>query len=173
MIEVKCVKLNEEQNKFVNSLKGIEYTAFSIAIKTHGNKVYHQGYYCYGSLIKELVHVIDIAMQCETKEERIVALLHEVVAQNILSSEQISKVIKNKKVLRALKTLENDPMFKDNKYYEIIKKNDIARKVVILDLKYLCDKAGGPYFTGFLTDYAGYITKTKRFLEHKDNDSNP
>lgn len=82
-----------------------------------------------------LLHVIRVMMSVESMDEKIVALLHDVVEDSEMTLAGLAKEGFPKKILQAVELLtktESKP-YKD--YVEEIKQNELARVVKLADLK--------------------------------------
>lgn len=82
-----------------------------------------------------LLHVLRVMLSVDKMDEKIVALLHDVVEDSEVTFEELTNEGFPKKILKALELLtktENKP-YED--YINEIKKNDLARVVKMADLK--------------------------------------
>lgn len=82
-----------------------------------------------------LLHVLRVMMTVEKMDEKIVALLHDVVEDSEMTLVGLAKEGFPKKILKAVELLtktENKP-YED--YIEDIKQNELARVVKLADLK--------------------------------------
>ena len=103
--------------------------AIQIAVEAHagakdrGDKAY-------------ILHPISVMMRCETDEEKIVAILHDVVEDTDWTFEALREEGFSETIIEALKTVTKHS--EDEDYDEFIQrslKNEIGRKVKIADLK--------------------------------------
>ena len=103
--------------------------AIQIAVKAHagakdrGGKAY-------------ILHPISVMMRCETDEEKIVAILHQVVEDTDWTFEALREEGFTDTIIEALKTVTKHS--EDEDYDEFIQrslKNEIGRKVKIADLR--------------------------------------
>jgi len=103
--------------------------AIQIAVKAHagakdrGGKAY-------------ILHPISVMMQCETDEEKIVAILHDVVEDTDWTFDALLEEGFSETIIEALKTVTKHS--EDEDYEEFIQrslKNEIGRKVKIADLR--------------------------------------
>lgn len=82
-----------------------------------------------------LLHVLRVMLSVESMDEKIVALLHDVVEDSEMTLVGLAKEGFPKKILKAVELLtktESKP-YKD--YIEEIKQNELARVVKVADLK--------------------------------------
>lgn len=102
--------------------------AISIATKAHEGQKDKAG-------TPYLLHVLRVMLSVEKMDEKIVALLHDVVEDSETTIEELAKEGFPKKILKAVELLTKT----DNKPYEgyiqEIKKNELARVVKLADLK--------------------------------------
>ena len=83
-----------------------------------------------------ILHPISVMMRCETDEEKIVAILHDVVEDTDWTFEALRQEGFSETIIKALKTVTKNS--EDEDYDEFIQrslKNEIGRKVKIADLK--------------------------------------
>jgi len=83
-----------------------------------------------------ILHPISVMMRCETDEEKIVAILHDVVEDTDWTFEALQQEGFSETIIAALKTVTKRS--EDEDYDEFIQrslKNDIGRKVKIADLR--------------------------------------
>lgn len=82
-----------------------------------------------------LLHVLRVMLRVDSMDEKIVALLHDVVEDSEITIEELANEGFSKKILKAVELLtktENKP-YED--YIQEIKKNELARVVKLADLK--------------------------------------
>ncbi|MCZ2392986.1 MAG: phosphohydrolase [Chitinophagales bacterium] len=102
--------------------------AMIIAIKAHaGQKDKAEAPY--------LLHVLRVMMSVEKMDEKIVALLHDVVEDSEITFEELAKEGFPKKILKAvdLLTKSESKLYED--YIQEIRRNELARMVKMADLK--------------------------------------
>jgi (p)ppGpp synthase/HD superfamily hydrolase len=102
--------------------------AIMIATKTHAGQQDKAG-------APYLLHVLRVMMRLNNMDEKIVALLHDVVEDSEVTFEELANEGFPKKILKAVELLtktENKP-YED--YIQEIKKNELARVVKLADLK--------------------------------------
>ena len=103
--------------------------AMQIAVEVHaGNK--DKGGKAY------ILHPISVMMRVETEEEKIVAILHDVVEDTDWTFDALRKEGFSETVIEALETVTK--YSEDEDYEDFIKRslgNDIGRKVKIADLR--------------------------------------
>ena len=83
-----------------------------------------------------ILHPISVMMRCETDEEKIVAILHDVVEDTDWTFEALREEGFTETIIEALKTVTKHS--EDEDYDEFIQrslKNEIGRKVKIADLR--------------------------------------
>jgi len=83
-----------------------------------------------------ILHPISVMMRCETDEEKIVAILHDVVEDTDWTFEALREEGFAETIIEALKTVTKHS--EDEDYDEFIQrslKNEIGRKVKIADLR--------------------------------------
>ena len=83
-----------------------------------------------------ILHPISVMMRCETNEEKIVAILHDVVEDTDWTFEALREEGFTETIIEALKTVTKQS--EDEDYDEFIQrslKNEIGRKVKIADLR--------------------------------------
>ncbi len=83
-----------------------------------------------------ILHSISVMMRCETDEEKIVAILHDVVEDTDWTFEALREEGFTETIIEALKTVTKHS--EDEDYDEFIQrslKNEIGRKVKIADLR--------------------------------------
>lgn len=109
--------------------KTIMEKALALAVKVHTGQKDKGG--------KEyILHPLRLMSQMETEEEQIVALLHDVVEDSSMTIKQLAKKGFDKKVLKAVKKLTfAGGKHEYDSYIAAIRKNPIARKVKLADLK--------------------------------------
>jgi (p)ppGpp synthase/HD superfamily hydrolase len=103
--------------------------AIQIAVEAHAG-VTDKGGKAY------ILHPISVMMRCETDEEKIVAILHDVVEDTDWTFEALRKEGFTDTIIEALKTVTKHS--EDEDYDQFIQrslKNEIGRKVKIADLK--------------------------------------
>lgn len=87
-----------------------------------------------------IYHPIHLAEQMDTEIECIVALLHDVVEDCGITFEQL-EIDFPKEIIQVLKLLTRNKEMKYMDYIMEIKKNDIAKKVKIADIKHNADES--------------------------------
>ena len=83
-----------------------------------------------------ILHPISVMMRCETDEEKIVAILHDVVEDTDWTFDSLRQEGFTETIIEALKTVTKHS--EDEDYDEFIQrslKNEIGRKVKIADLR--------------------------------------
>ena len=83
-----------------------------------------------------ILHPISVMMRCETDEEKIVAILHDVVEDTDWTFDSLREEGFTETIIEALKTVTKHS--EDEDYDEFIQrslKNEIGRKVKIADLR--------------------------------------
>lgn len=87
-----------------------------------------------------IYHPIHLAEQMDTEIECVVALLHDVVEDCGITFEQL-EIDFPKEIIQVLKLLTRNKEMKYMDYIMEIKKNDIAKKVKIADIKHNADES--------------------------------
>lgn len=82
-----------------------------------------------------LLHVLRVMMSVEKMDERIVALLHDVVEDSETTIEELANEGFSKKILRAVELLTKTEHKTYEDYIQEIKRNELARVVKLADLK--------------------------------------
>lgn len=103
--------------------------AIQIAVEAHAGATYRGGK-------TYILHPISVMMRCETDEEKIVAILHDVVEDTDWTFEALREEGFTETIIEALKTVTKHS--EDEDYDEFIQrslKNEIGRKVKIADLR--------------------------------------
>ena len=93
-----------------------------------------------------VLHPIHLAEQMDSEEECIVALLHDVVEDTIVTFDDLEKEF-SKEIIDALKLLTHN---KEENYFEYVKRiknNKLAKRVKIEDIKHNSDKTRIEHFT--------------------------
>lgn len=91
------------------------------------------------AMVPYIYHPIHLAEQMDTESECIIALLHDVVEDTDVTFEQLEMEFSNE-VIEALRLLTHDKNVDYMDYIKDIKKNEIARKVKIADIKHNADE---------------------------------
>ena len=84
-------------------------------------------------------HPVTVYLGCDTEDERIVALLHDVVEDTKVTLEDLSMFF-DEKIIEALRVISHPKKYDKKQYMIDVKNNPIARKVKIEDLKTNMDK---------------------------------
>jgi len=107
--------------------------AMIIAYNAHINQVDKAG-------VPYIYHPIHLAEQMDTETECIIALLHDVVEDTGITFEELEKEFPIE-VIEILKLLTHNKEIKYMDYIAEIKKNSIAKKVKIADIKHNSDES--------------------------------
>ena len=107
--------------------------AMIIAYNAHINQFDRAG-------VPYIYHPIHLAEQMDTEIECVVALLHDVVEDCGITFEQL-EIDFPKEIIQVLKLLTRNKEMKYMDYIMEIKKNDIAKKVKIADIKHNADES--------------------------------
>ena len=129
--------MKETNELFMLKSAGMKYTkwtklAMKICFDAHKNQVDKGG-------IPYVFHPFHLAEQMDTEEEICVALLHDVVEDTDYTIEDLKKYGFSKNILEAIALLTHDDEVPYMEYVRKIKKNSIARKVKLADLKHNSD----------------------------------
>ena len=115
----------------MNNMKEKEKLAYAIAYVAHKGQVDKVG--------KDYInHPLTVASYCKTEDERVVALLHDVVEDTNITLEDLSKFF-DSNIIDALKLLTHDDDTPYMEYVARIKENEIAKAVKIADLTHNMD----------------------------------
>lgn len=106
--------------------------AMIIAYNAHMNQFDRAG-------VPYIYHPIHLAEQMDTEIECIVALLHDVVEDTDVTFEQLKKEFPGE-VIEVLKLLTHDKNTDYMEYIMKLKKNPIAKKIKIADIKHNSDE---------------------------------
>lgn len=112
-----------------------EKLAFSIAFGAHTGK----GQKDYAGL-EYIGHPLTVYAHCDTEEERIAALLHDVVEDTDITLDELSLFFEPN-IIEAVKLLSHDKQYDKDAYIKAIKTNPIARKVKLEDLRTNMDRS--------------------------------
>lgn len=82
-----------------------------------------------------LLHVLRVMMSVEKMDEKIVALLHDVIEDSEITFEEIAYEGFPKKILKAVELLTKTESKPYEDYIQEIKRNELARVVKLADLK--------------------------------------
>ena len=82
-----------------------------------------------------LLHVLRVMMSVEKLDEKIVALLHDVIEDSEITFEEIAYEGFPKKILKAVELLTKTESKPYEDYIQEIKRNELARVVKLADLK--------------------------------------
>ena len=99
---------------------------------------------CFDSHVKQIdksglpyvFHPFHLAEQMDDEDSVCVALLHDVVEDTNMTFEELEKEGFNDKVISALKLLTHNPQVPYMDYVSEIKKNPLAKKVKLADLRH-------------------------------------
>ena len=115
----------------INNMTEKEKLAYEIAFEAHKGQVDKSG--------KDYInHPLTVASYCNSEDERIVALLHDVVEDTNVTLEELSKIF-DSNIIEALKLLthiDDEPYLE---YVARIKENKLAKAVKIADLTHNMD----------------------------------
>lgn len=132
MLDEKVIKIINETYPNMSSL---ERLAFGIAFGAHtgtGQKDY--------AGLEYINHPLALYSMCDNEEERIVALLHDVVEDTDITISDLSLFF-SKEIVEAIRVISHEKVYDKKAYMEGIKANPLARKVKILDLKHNMDRS--------------------------------
>ncbi len=82
-----------------------------------------------------ILHPLRVMLRMKTKDERIVALLHDVVEDTKYTLKDLGKAGYSQKILRSLDYLTKRDGEEYDQFIKRVKHNPLARKVKIADLK--------------------------------------
>ncbi len=106
--------------------------ALQIAKEAHANQVDKAG-------IDYIEHPLYVSSLVNTTEEKIVALLHDVVEDSDMTFEDLEKNEFYSHIIEAVKLLTKQDGYNYDEYLSKIKNNELARKVKIADLTHNSD----------------------------------
>ena len=110
---------------FVMSEK--EKKAYEIAKKAHKGQVDKAG-------VDYINHPLTVASKCQSEDERIVALLHDVVEDTDVTLEDLSKVF-DKHIIEAIDAITHREGVSYEDYLLNLKKNELALQVKLKDIE--------------------------------------
>ena len=110
---------------FVMSEK--EKKAYEIAKKAHKGQVDKAG-------VDYINHPLTVASKCQSEDERIVALLHDVVEDTDVTLEDLSKVF-DKHIIDAIDAITHREGVSYEDYLLNLKKNELALQVKLKDIE--------------------------------------
>lgn len=99
-----------------------------VATKTHAGQQDKAG-------APYLLHVLRVMMRLDNMDEKIVALLHDVVEDSEVTFEELANEGFPKKILKAVELLTKTENKSYEDYIQEIKMNELARVVKLADLK--------------------------------------
>ncbi len=85
-------------------------------------------------------HPLTVYLGCDTEDEKVVALLHDVVEDTEITLEDLS-ILFEPHIVEAVSLLSHPKVYDKEKYITELKKNPISRKVKIEDLKTNMDRS--------------------------------
>lgn len=102
--------------------------AISLAAKAHRRRKDKGG-------AAYILHPLRVMLRMKTNDERIVALLHDVIEDTEYTPEDLRKAGYSLKILRSLDYLTKRDGEEYDQFIKRVKRNPLARKVKIADLK--------------------------------------
>ena len=108
--------------------------AFSIAYHAHDGQFDKGG-------MPYILHPVTVALHVDSEDEKMVALLHDVVEDSSYSLEDLKKEGFPANVIEAVDILTKRDGDSYDSYLEKVKKNDLARKVKIADMSHNLDRS--------------------------------
>lgn len=131
-MDEKVIKIIKEA---VPKMTEKEKLAFAIAFGAHtGN-----GQLDYAGL-EYIGHPLTVYLHCDPEEERIVALLHDVVEDTKITCDDLAMFFEPN-IIEAVKVISHPKVYDKEAYMKAIKANPIARKVKIEDLRTNMDRS--------------------------------
>lgn len=130
--------------------------AFFIALKAHRGQKDKAGR-CY------IFHPINVALGVKGIRAKTVALLHDVVEDSNITTKELTKYFDNDIVL-AVDCITKKKGQKYQDYLEVVKNNELARKVKIADLTHNIDLSRLKNITEKDIDRRNKYLKAKAFL---------
>lgn len=114
-------------------------------------------------------HPIYIASKMKTNEEKIVALLHDVVEDTDLSLEDLIEEGFPEEIIDAIKAITKKPQEDYFEYIERVKNNPLAKKVKIEDLKHNMDTKRIPNLSDIDVNRVKKYKRALEILEEGEN----
>ena len=102
--------------------------AISLAVKAHRGCKDKAG-------VAYILHPLRVMLRMKTKDERIVAVLHDVIEDTEYTPEDLRKAGYPEKILRSLDYLTRRDGEEYEKFIKRVKHNPLARKVKIADIE--------------------------------------
>lgn len=90
-----------------------------------------------------IFHPIGVSLQMQTKEEKIVALLHDILEDTNTTIEELKELGLSEEIIKALQLLTRDKNITYMEYIEKLSSNELAKSVKIQDLKNNMDMSRG------------------------------
>lgn len=139
----------------INKMTDKEKIAYEIAYKAHKGQYDKAG-------VEYINHPLTVASYCKTEDERIVALLHDVVEDTNVTLDDLSKIF-DKEIIDALRLLSHTDDTPYLEYVARIKENNLAKAVKIADLTHNMDMSRFKNLTKW--DYDRVENKYKPAME--------
>lgn len=86
-----------------------------------------------------ILHPLHLMLQMESDEERITAVLHDIVEDTTVTFDELAELGLPDSVLTALRLLTHETAVSYDDYIVAIKPNDLARRVKLADLSHNMD----------------------------------
>ena len=86
-----------------------------------------------------ILHPVRVALHCQTEDEKIVALLHDVVEDTKISFDDLKEYGFPNQIIEAVKALTKQKNESYDVYIDRVIKNPIAKKVKLADMKHNSD----------------------------------
>jgi (p)ppGpp synthase/HD superfamily hydrolase len=102
--------------------------AIGIALRAHGGQEGKDG-------TPYILHPLRLMTRMETEEERIAAVLHDVVEDSEVTLEDLRKAGFPKSVLKTVKLLTHEEGISYDDYVERLKPHPVARRIKLADLE--------------------------------------
>lgn len=102
--------------------------AISLAVDAHFNQTRRNGE-------PYILHPIRVMLKMQTEEQKIVAILHDVIEDTSLTEEDLYLYGFSENVIKAIMLLTKSKDCNYEAYIDFIRRNEIARKVKIEDIK--------------------------------------
>ena len=125
----------EELELFINSVQDyIEINdlqmlyAMLCAFLAHGNQRDKEGE-------PYFLHPIHVAKNVETRDEKMVALLHDVLEDSGITEENLQMMGFSEEIISAVKALTRGKFQSYSEYIKQVRKNPLARKVKMADIQ--------------------------------------
>jgi (p)ppGpp synthase/HD superfamily hydrolase len=113
-----------------------------------------------------ITHVMRVMERCKTEEEKIVAVLHDVVEDTSISIDDLRKERFSEKILAAVTAITQNKGESKTNYIKRVKKNPLAIRVKLNDLEDNMDVRRLPKITDWdVKQLKGYLRIYRQLLK--------